>query len=114
MLGKTLVSLRKNRGLTQQDVADRLHITRSTYAQYEIGRRVPEYATLEKIADFFEVSIDYLVGRDKQEEPKTSLTDKQTAHVIQRMIEHYNIDVSDPEKVKKLEQIIQLVFPPSK
>lgn len=41
-----------------------LHLSRGTYAQYEIDRRVPEYATLEKLADFFEVSIDYLVGRE--------------------------------------------------
>ncbi|CAM4101809.1 helix-turn-helix domain-containing protein [Paenibacillus alkaliterrae] len=65
MLGETLVLLRKKKKLTQQDIADRLHLTRSTYAQYEINRRVPEYATLEKLADFFEVSIDHLVGRNE-------------------------------------------------
>lgn len=46
MLGERLSKLRKERNLTQKDVANRLHITRSTYAQYEIDRRVPEYATL--------------------------------------------------------------------
>lgn len=115
MLGKRLVELRKKKGMTQEEVAKKIHLTRSTYAQYEVDRRVPEYATLQKLADFFEVSIDYLVGRDKpDEESKTSLTQKQSEHVIKRMVEHYNIDVSDPENVKKLEQIIQLVFPPSK
>lgn len=64
LLSKRLVELRKNKKLTQQDIADKLHITRSTYAQYEIGRRIPEYSTLEKLADFFECSIDYLVGRE--------------------------------------------------
>lgn len=64
MLGERLTRLRKSRKLTQQQVADMLHLSRGTYAQYEIDRRVPEYATLEKLADFFEVSIDYLVGRE--------------------------------------------------
>lgn len=63
MLGERLTRLRKDRNLTQTEIANRLHISRSTYAQYEVERRVPEYGTLEKMADFFEVSIDYLVGR---------------------------------------------------
>jgi transcriptional regulator with XRE-family HTH domain len=67
MLGERLIKLRKSRKLTQQQIADKLHLSRGTYAQYEIDRRVPEYVTLEKLADFFEVSLDYLVGRDIKE-----------------------------------------------
>lgn len=88
MLGERLNLLRKKRKLTQQYIADRLHITRSTYAQYEIDRRVPEYATLEKLANFFDVSIDYLVGR----------TDKQNQILdapVRRLID--SLDLSDEE-----------------
>jgi transcriptional regulator with XRE-family HTH domain len=63
LLGERLVELRKEKKLTQEDIAKKLHLTRSTYAQYEVDRRVPEYATLQKLADYFNVSIDYLVGR---------------------------------------------------
>lgn len=68
MLNKRLVSLRKKKKWTQKDIAGKLNISRSAYAGYEIGRRVPEYSTLENMANLFEVSIDYLVGRT--EEPK--------------------------------------------
>lgn len=66
MLGRRLTELRKEKKLTQTEIAEKLHMSRSTYAQYEVDRRVPEYATLEKIADFFDVSIDYVVGRTNE------------------------------------------------
>ena len=55
--------LRISSGLTQQEVADKLGISRSTIGMYETGAREPDYATLETIADFFNVDIDYLLGR---------------------------------------------------
>ncbi|MBX6396382.1 MAG: helix-turn-helix domain-containing protein [Alicyclobacillaceae bacterium] len=42
---------------------------RATYAQYEIGRRTPDYDTLRKLADFFEVSTDSLLGRTDDPTP---------------------------------------------
>jgi transcriptional regulator with XRE-family HTH domain len=63
MLGKRLTKLRKEVGLIQQQLADELYISRDTYAQYEIDRRSPDYETLTKIADYFHVSTDYLIGR---------------------------------------------------
>lgn len=62
-LGERLTELRNARNLTQIEVAEMLHMSRSTYAQYEVNRRIPEYNTLEKLADFYEVSLDYIVGR---------------------------------------------------
>lgn len=55
--------LRISSGLTQQEVANKLGISRSTIGMYETGAREPDYATLETIADFFNVDIDYLLGR---------------------------------------------------
>jgi len=63
MLGNRLRYLRKTLNLTQSELANKLGITRGTYAHYEIGKREPDYETLQKIADFFEVSTDYLLGR---------------------------------------------------
>ncbi|CAI6314239.1 helix-turn-helix domain-containing protein [Bacillus subtilis] len=62
MLSDRLVELRKSKELTQQGLADKLKITRSSLSQYEIGNRQPDYETLKKIADFFEVTTDYLLG----------------------------------------------------
>ncbi|GEN36614.1 hypothetical protein ADA01nite_40740 [Aneurinibacillus danicus] len=49
--------------MTQEETAKLLNISRGTYAHYEIDKRQPDFATLEKLADFFGVSIDYLLGR---------------------------------------------------
>lgn len=58
-----LKSLRKAQGLTQDELAKILKISRSTIGMYENGSREPDYETLENIADYFNVDIDYLLGR---------------------------------------------------
>lgn len=55
--------LRNSCGLTQAEIAEKLGISRSTIGMYETGAREPDFDTLEKIADFFNVDIDYLLGR---------------------------------------------------
>ncbi|MDR4943067.1 helix-turn-helix transcriptional regulator [Bacillus wiedmannii] len=62
MFGTRLLTLRKERKLRQEDMAKQLGIARTTYAMYEQGNREPDYDTLIKLATFFEVSIDYLLG----------------------------------------------------
>lgn len=63
MLGKRLLYLRNKLGLTQEELAKIFCMSRSTYAQYEVDRRKPDYDTLQKIADYFKVSTDFLLGR---------------------------------------------------
>lgn len=54
---------RKAYGLTQQNVADALKIQKSSYQRYEQGRVVPAVTVIINLADAFNVSLDYLVGR---------------------------------------------------
>ncbi|MEB3100889.1 helix-turn-helix domain-containing protein [Ferviditalea candida] len=61
--GNRIATLRDKQGWTQEDLAQRLGISRAALSHYEKNRREPDYATLTKIADVFKVSIDYLVGR---------------------------------------------------
>ncbi|MGB9661917.1 MAG: helix-turn-helix domain-containing protein [Moorellaceae bacterium] len=58
-----LVQLRKERGLSQYQLANLLGFSRGQISNYEQGTREPDYDTLKKIADFFNVSTDYLLGR---------------------------------------------------
>lgn len=59
--------LRKVCNMTQKQVAQSLSIDRSTYAYYETDKTKPDYETLLRIAQIFNVSIDYLLGRDQDE-----------------------------------------------
>ena len=59
-----LRQLRKRKGYTQLEMATNIGLTRGQIANYEQGKREPSFETLIKIADFFGVSLDYLLGRD--------------------------------------------------
>lgn len=58
-----LKSLRNSRNLTQEELAQKLNIGRSRISMYESGQREPDFETTELIADFFNVDVDYLLGR---------------------------------------------------
>lgn len=58
-----LKQLRLSVGLTQAELSNQLKISRSTIGMYESGSREPDFETLELIADYFNVDIDYLLGR---------------------------------------------------
>lgn len=58
-----LKALRTSHHMTQEELAKVLKISRSTVGMYENGSREPDYETLEAIADYFNVDIDYLLGR---------------------------------------------------
>ena len=60
--------LRKKKGLTQEDISDILGVKLSTYQKYERDAISPSYDTLNKIADFYDVTTDYLLGREKKEQ----------------------------------------------
>lgn len=61
-----LKSLREQKGVSQQTVADYLEITRQAYSNYETGKREADYETLLKLGEFFGVPIDYLLGKEKK------------------------------------------------
>ena len=63
MTYKRIRDLREDSDLTQQQMADKLFINRRTYSSYEVGSRSIPVEILGKIADIFDTSIDYLVGR---------------------------------------------------
>lgn len=62
MFAERLKDLRKNSGLLQKDMADKIGITKSAYGYYEQGKTIPDIVTTKKIADILNVSVDYLLG----------------------------------------------------
>ncbi len=74
-VGRNIRQLRVGRGLTQQQVADKLYVTRSTLSNYENGRRHPNLIIAILIADFFQVSLDELAGREQIGQQMAGRTD---------------------------------------
>ena len=63
MFGLRLKSLRQEKKITQQDLANLLSVSASTVGMYEQQRRDPDTETLKQLAEYFNVSIDYLLGK---------------------------------------------------
>ena len=63
-----LKELRKERKISQQKLADHLDVARSTVAMWEVGPNQPDSEMLLRIADYFDVTIDYLLGRSDDSE----------------------------------------------
>ncbi len=99
MITERLIRLREEKKLTKKDIAEFLKIDQSTYGKYELGKRQPDYDTLLKLADFFDVSVDYLLCRSNirklDNETKTS----------------HNLDISSlpEEAIKQVEDYIDYV-----
>lgn len=62
-------NLREDNDLSQEDLAQLLNCTQACYSRYENGRRDIPNKTLEILADFYNVSVDYLMGRTNTKTP---------------------------------------------
>lgn len=65
-LADRLKNLRKEKGLYQKDVAEEIGLTASAIGFYEQGKRKPDNDTLQRLADYYDVSTDYLLGRTNE------------------------------------------------
>lgn len=63
MFGDIIKQLRSEKEISQQELADAIGISKSAISMYEINKRVPELETFEAIADYFNVDMDYLMGK---------------------------------------------------
>ncbi len=64
-----LRELRQNLGKKQKDIASELNLSVQVYCNYENGLREPSFDTLIRIADYFKVTVDYLLGRTDPPQP---------------------------------------------
>lgn len=65
LLAVRIKALREERGLTQEELAKMINVTKSTISYYENGKRIPTGANLYDLARFFNVGFDYLMGNDQ-------------------------------------------------
>ena len=90
MFPQKIKELRTSKKLTQQDIADKLGITRPAYTAYESGKRQPDFDILKALSDLFDVSTDYLLGKDPL--PKRNLGARG-----ELLASHVDDDVSDED-----------------
>ncbi|WP_121639516.1 helix-turn-helix domain-containing protein [Virgibacillus sp. Bac330] len=86
MLGDRLKKLRKQKKITQEELGKKVNVTKVSISGYENGHRTPDTETLQKLADFFEVTTDYLLGRSDESNPHwNELTEKDEKDIAKRM-----------------------------
>ncbi|AQS57207.1 MAG: helix-turn-helix domain-containing protein [Novibacillus thermophilus] len=78
-LGNSLRRLRKRHRISQSELAKHIRVSRSTIAMWETSQRVPDLMMVERLADFFQVSIDELLSRHE----KKTVYDPQTEWFVQ-------------------------------
>lgn len=100
MFPERLKSLRLEAGLTQKQIAEKLEIKQQSYAQWESGRTKPRSATLNKFADFFGVTTDYLLGKTniKKEIPEGEELEKELDRAIDNSVGFKGKPVSDYDR----------------
>lgn len=79
--------LRVRDNLSQAELADKLGVAKSTISMYEVGKREPDFETLEAIADLFNVDMNFLLGKDGSENDRYYLNDE-TAKAAQEIFEN--------------------------
>lgn len=88
--------LRKQRGMTMKELGKVLDVAESTISQYELGKRQPDNETLLRLGEFFEVSVDYLLGGISYPDPRLKeLTEKSE---FQKKLENLSRGMTDEEK----------------
>nr|WP_302887354.1 helix-turn-helix transcriptional regulator [uncultured Romboutsia sp.]DAM61416.1 MAG TPA: Repressor protein CI [Caudoviricetes sp.] len=109
MFGKKLKELRLEKKINQSELGEKIGISPSTVGMYERDQRFPDKDILGKIADYFEVSVDYLLGRTDErnlnkEKPKL---DPGIKTIAAHRVNPYE-DISE-EGINKINEYIEMV-----
>lgn len=96
MIGKRLKELRKEQGIEAQYIAKQINVSKSTYSYYENNKSDPSFETLKKLADLFNVSTDYLLGRTDMKEIAIMEGDE-----IPKELRNVGIDYMEVDKIAK-------------
>lgn len=94
MIGDILKELRLKRQLTSEQLCERLGIKGGSYRNYERNDRKPDYDTLVKLADYYGVSTDYILGRPNAKAPKDPFDEIETVDEMEKDLikEWLNLD----------------------
>ena len=96
---------RQNMGLSQRELAARLKLSPSTISMYEVGNREPDFETEEKIADFFNVDLNTLRGKDTESAPAPAPS---LSPDRKDLLDKYDV-LNDEGKAKLIERADELI-----
>ena len=85
MLNENMKALRKNKGLTQEELANRLNVVRQTVSKWEKGLSVPDAEMLQKIADVLESDVSQLLGAPIQQNDNTDVIAEQLSRINEQL-----------------------------
>ena len=85
MLSENIKNLRKQKGLTQEDLAIRLNVVRQTVSKWEKGISVPDVTLLEKLADVLDTDVGTLLGKTMEPGNDTTQTAEQLARISEQL-----------------------------
>ena len=105
-----LKSLREAEGLTQEELANKLGLSRSRLASYEQGTREPTLELLEELGDYFNVDLDYLLGRTQKTTKIENLKSSKTSPVITTIAAHMDGISPTEAELKQITDYIDFVF----
>lgn len=100
---EVILSLRKEKGLTLEQLAEQTNISRNMLWHLEKGDRTGTLETLKKLADFYNVSLDYITGNSE----RNNIIDSFIYELIEKGVLKNSDDISDDIKEKVLEMIKQ-------
>lgn len=80
--------LRTRDKLSQSELAEKLGVAKSTISMYEVGKREPDFETLEAIADIFNVDMNFLLGKDGSENEDHYYLNDETREIAQEVFEN--------------------------
>lgn len=103
--GKRLKQIREHHKLSREDLANKLNISYSTISKYETNVRFPDQEMLSKIADLFNVSTDYLLGRSNIPNPYGKHGNTSAIDIISEEI--HNLSPESQEDLKKLIEFLK-------
>lgn len=105
MFAQRLKALRKEAGLTQKKIADHFNTSPQSYAQWEKGLRKPSQDSLEKLAKFFDVSIDYLTGKSDIKDA-TAIDEDKLDQAIEKSLGFNGKPATEAEKASMKEALM--------
>ena len=90
MLNENIKTLRKTKGLTQDELAIRLNVVRQTVSKWEKGLSVPDAEMLQRIADVFEVNVSQLLGAAISQNENVDIIAEQLSRINEQLIVNNN------------------------